>query len=98
MLRSDNSSRRRNTGYLRDFEENIFKVKYIFILNPIAGNDDKAKILSRIKSAFRGGENEMIIEETQARGDAKIISAKYAKEYGSDDFVDAAENFMRRYV
>ena len=24
--------------------------------------------------------------------------SEYAKEYGSDDFVDAAENFMRRYV
>ena len=59
-------------------------MKYIFIINPIAGNDNKAKILSRIKSAFRGSENEMIIEETQASGDAKHIAAKYAEKYGKD--------------
>ncbi len=64
-------------------------MKYIFIINPIAGNDDKARIMSRIKSAFRGSENEMIIEETQARGDAKSIASKYAKEYGKDCVVVA---------
>ena len=59
-------------------------MKYIFIINPIAGNDDKARFISRIKEEFRGGENEMIIEETQCSGDAKNIAQKYAKEYGSD--------------
>ncbi len=64
-------------------------MKYIFIINPIAGNDDKAKFLSRVKSAFRGKEDEMIIEETQASGDAKRIAAQYAKEYGKDCIVVA---------
>lgn len=64
-------------------------MKYIFIINPIAGNDDKAKILTKIKSAFRGSDDEMIIEETQARGDAKSISAKYAEKYGKDCVVVA---------
>ena len=58
-------------------------MKYIFIINPIAGNDDKAKFLSRIKSEFRGNEDEMIIEETTCAGDTKNISEKYSKEYGS---------------
>ena len=64
-------------------------MKYIFIINPIAGNDDKAKIMSKIKSAFRGKDNEMIIEETQASGDAKNIAARYAKEYGKECVVVA---------
>ena len=59
-------------------------MKYIFIINPIAGNDDKARFISRIKEEFRGGEDEMIIEETQCSGDAKNIAEKYAKEYGGD--------------
>ena len=64
-------------------------MKYIFIINPIAGNDDKARFMSRIKSAFRGTDDEMIIEETQESGDAKRIAAKYAKEYGSECVVVA---------
>ena len=64
-------------------------MKYIFIINPIAGNDDKARFMSRIKSAFRGTDDEMIIEETQASGDAKNIAARYAKECGKDCVVVA---------
>ena len=64
-------------------------MKYIFIINPIAGNDDKARFMSRIKSSFRENDDEMIIEETQASGDAKSIAARYAKEYGSDCVVVA---------
>ena len=45
-------------------------MKYIFIINPIAGNDDKARFMKRIKSAFRETDDEMIIEETQTSGDA----------------------------
>jgi YegS/Rv2252/BmrU family lipid kinase len=59
-------------------------VKYIFIINPIAGNDDKQKIFSRIKSAFRQIDDEMIIEETHAQGDAKDIAKRYSQQYGSD--------------
>lgn len=59
-------------------------MKYIFIVNPIAGNDDKAKIFYRIKSAFRQIDDEMIIEETHASGDAKRISSEYANKYGKD--------------
>jgi diacylglycerol kinase family enzyme len=64
-------------------------VKYIFIINPIAGNDDKARFMSRIKSAFRENDDEMIIEETQASGDARNIAARYAKEYGGECVVVA---------
>ena len=59
-------------------------MKYVFIINPIAGNDDKVRYLSRIKSAFRSCDDEMIIEETQESGDAKNIAARYAREYGKD--------------
>lgn len=39
-------------------------MKYVFIVNPIAGNDNKEKIFYRIKSTFRRLDDEMIIEET----------------------------------
>lgn len=58
-------------------------MKYIFIINPIAGNDDKKKIFARIKSAFRQIDDEMIIEETHAQNDAKSIAKKYSQKYGS---------------
>ena len=90
MLCADNSSRWRNTGYIiGTAEENTAQVKYIFIINPIAGNDDKAKIISSIKEAFRGSGDEMIIEETRFSGDAKNIASKYAKEYGKECIVVA---------
>lgn len=59
-------------------------MKFIFIVNPIAGNDDKEKLFYRIKSAFRQIDDELIIEETHKPGDAKIISADYAAKYGKD--------------
>lgn len=59
-------------------------MKYIFIVNPISGNDDKNKIFSRIKSTFRQLDDEMIIEETKAQGDATVIAKKYADEYGKN--------------
>ena len=59
-------------------------MKYVFVVNPIAGNDNKKKLFYRIKSAFRQIDDDMIIEETHKRGDAKIISAEYAKQYGAD--------------
>lgn len=59
-------------------------MKFVFIVNPIAGNDDKAKIFSRIKSTFRQLEDEMIIEETHAQGDAKLIARDYADRFGTD--------------
>ena len=59
-------------------------MKYIFIVNPIAGNDDKNKIFSRIKSTFRQIDAEMIVEETKAQGDAKRIAEDYSSRYGSD--------------
>lgn len=59
-------------------------MKYVFIINPIAGNDDKVKIFSRIKSTFRMLDDEMIIEETHSPGDAKRISSEYAYKYGTD--------------
>lgn len=57
-------------------------MKYIFVVNPIAGNDNKRKIFSRIKSTFRLIHDEMIIEKTNAAGDAKRIAAEYAQKYG----------------
>ena len=59
-------------------------MKYVFIVNPVAGNDNKAKIFSRIKSTFRLIDDEMIVEPTHAQGEAKLIGEKYATECGSD--------------
>jgi YegS/Rv2252/BmrU family lipid kinase len=64
-------------------------MKFVFIVNPIAGSEDKARIFKNIKSAFRDSDHEMIIEETQAQGDAKDIAARYAAEYGADCVVVA---------
>lgn len=57
-------------------------MKYIFIVNPVAGNDNKKKIFSRIKSTFRLIDDEMILEPTHAKGEAQNIASKYSKEYG----------------
>lgn len=57
-------------------------MKYIFIVNPIAGHNDKEKIFSRIKSTFRMIDDEMIIEETHCKNNAKDIAERYAKMYG----------------
>ncbi len=59
-------------------------MKYIFIINPIAGNDDKKKIFSRIISTFRMLDDEMIVEPTHKKGEAKTIASDYAAKYGSD--------------
>lgn len=59
-------------------------MKYIFIINPIAGNKDKERFISRVKSTFRMIDDEMIVEETQYRGHAKEISASYAEKYGEE--------------
>ncbi len=59
-------------------------MKYIFIINPIAGNKDKAQMISRIKSTFRQIDDEMIVEETQYSGHAKEIAADYAAKYGAE--------------
>lgn len=58
-------------------------MKYVFIVNPIAGNDDKAKIFARIKSTFRRLDDEMIIEKTEATGDAQRIAKEYSDKYGA---------------
>lgn len=57
-------------------------MKFVFIVNPIAGNDDKKKIFSRIKSTFRQLDDEMIIEKTHCRGDAQRIATEYSQKYG----------------
>ena len=59
-------------------------MKYIFVINPIAGNDNKKKIMSRIQSTFRLINDEMIIEETKSVGDAQKIAADYSDKYGKD--------------
>ena len=66
-------------------------MKFVFIVNPIAGNEDKARIFKNIKSAFRHNGHEMIIEETHAQGDAKDIAARYAAEFGDDCVVVACD-------
>ena len=75
-------------------------MKYVFIVNPVAGNDNKAKIFSRIKSTFRLIDDEMIVEPTHAQGEAKLIAEKYAAQYGSDCVIvscggDGARNCKR---
>lgn len=62
-------------------------MKFVFIVNPTAGNDDQVNILSRIKSTFRQLDDEMIVEETKGHGDAKDIAGKYAAEYGGNCIV-----------
>lgn len=57
-------------------------MKFVFIVNPKAGNENQKKLLSWIKSNFRLIDDEMIIEETHKSGDAKNISKRYAKDYG----------------
>ncbi len=64
-------------------------MKFVFIVNPIAGNEDQARIFKNIKAAFRQNEHEMVIEETQKQGDAQQIAADYADRYGSDCVVVA---------
>ncbi|MCM1284838.1 MAG: hypothetical protein NC213_00610 [Acetobacter sp.] len=59
-------------------------MKYIFVVNPIAGKDDKQKIFSRIKSTFRHIDDEMILEKTKYKGDAENIARKYSEKYGKD--------------
>lgn len=59
-------------------------MKYIFIVNPIAGNDDKSVLFARIKSTFRQIDDEMIVEETKYKGDAVSIAKRYAEKYGKD--------------
>lgn len=73
-------------------------MKYIFIINPIAGNDDKAKIFSRIKSTFRMSNDEMIVESTHEQGDAQLIAKKYAKEYGSECVIVSCGGDGTRYT
>ena len=64
-------------------------MKFVFIVNPIAGNEDKTRMFKNIKAAFRHNDHEMIIEETQGQGDAKNIAARYAKEFGAECVVVA---------
>lgn len=59
-------------------------MKYIFIVNPVAGHEDKKKLFDRMKSTFRRLDDEMIIEKTHARGEAKDIAKKYADQYGKN--------------
>ena len=59
-------------------------MKYVFVVNPMAGNDNQRRIFSRIKSAFRQVDDEMIIEETHGPGDAKYIASRYAEKYGKN--------------
>lgn len=59
-------------------------MKYIFIVNPIAGNEDKSIIFARMKSTFRQIDDEMIIESTKYKGDAVNIAKKYSEKYGKD--------------
>lgn len=59
-------------------------MKYVFIVNPISGNDNKQQIFKRIRSSFRLIDDEMIVEETDHQGHAKEIAAQYAAKYGSE--------------
>lgn len=59
-------------------------MKYVFVINPISGNDNKHQIFKRIRSAFRLIDDEMIIEETDHPGHAKEIAADYAAKYGAE--------------
>ena len=57
-------------------------MKYVFIVNPVSGHKDKEAIFSRIRSAFRLIDDEMIVEETDHSGHAREIATAYATKYG----------------
>lgn len=59
-------------------------MKYVFIINPVAGSEEKRKMFARIKSTFRLIDDEMIEEITHERGDAMRISRQYAQKYGKN--------------
>ena len=60
-------------------------MKYVFIENPIAGTKQKQLLFKEVQSALRWKDGaEMVIEETQYKGHAKEIAAKYAAEYGEN--------------
>lgn len=59
-------------------------MKYVFVVNPIAGHDDKQRLFARIRSTFRLIEDDMIVEETRCPGDAKDIALRYAEKYGRE--------------
>lgn len=59
-------------------------MKYLFIINPNAGNDDQKKLISRMQSTFRMIDDEMKIVETEKAGDAREFAEKASKMYGSD--------------
>lgn len=59
-------------------------MKYIFIVNPAAGNNDKKFIFERIKSTFRFIDDEMVIEKTEHPGDAMDIAKRYSAVLGKD--------------
>ena len=54
-------------------------MKYVFVVNPMAGNDNQRRIFSRIKSAFRQVDDEMIIEERTDRVTQNILQAVMPK-------------------
>lgn len=58
------------------------QMKYVFIVNPVSGHKDKEAIFSRIRSAFRLIDDEMIVEETDHSGHAREIATAYATKYG----------------
>lgn len=64
-------------------------MKYVFIVNPAAGNDNQKKLLSWVKSTFRLIDDEMIIEETEYAGHAKLLAEEAANKYGDSCIVVA---------
>ena len=69
-------------------------MKYVFVVNPMAGNDNQRRIFSRIKSAFRQVDDEMIIEETHGPGDAKYIASRYAEKYGKKIITSSDAHYL----
>ena len=73
-------------------------MKYVFIVNPVSGHKDKEAIFSRIRSAFRLIDDEMIVEETDHSGHAREIATAYATKYGDRcvmSAVAATAQYMR---
>lgn len=57
-------------------------MKFVFIVNPIAGNDNQKKLLSKIQSIFRKLDDEIVVELTHSPGDAQNIAESYANKCG----------------
>lgn len=61
----------------------------VFIVNPKAGEKDKAILMKRMESAFRMGPHNFIKAVTEKKGDAQNFAREYAEKYGENCLIIA---------